>query len=659
MAVAAISKKLGRPIKFIADRLESFTTDIHARCHKISGKLGVDKEGKILAMEINDLSGIGPFSMYPRTSAIETNQVLNLSGAPYVIPNYKAIGTVVFQNKTPMCQYRAVGHPIAVAITEALIDKAANKIDIGLSEIRKKNFIPDNAYPNKTPSGVPLEDLSHQASMDKLLTMMNIQEIEKEKIASLDKNVLSGYGVISMCEVTNPSPLLDFNDVAKCQVDCPDLISLQAKPDLHILPLPVPGGSLWCDFSTGIARPVLPFKFRRTAFDVLHALSHPGIRSSRRLIVSRFLWPGMNSDCNTWARSCLSCQKAKVIRHERPVLQEIPIPVRRFDHIHVDIVGPLPPSEGFAYLFTIIDRTTRWPEAIPIADISASTCARALFSHWISRFGVPAMITSDRGAQFTSSLWSRLCDFMGTKQSMTTAFHPQSNGIVERFHRSLKASLRARLCGPKWTIDLPLVLLGLRSSPRDSDGVSTAERVYGTTLCLPDQFLSTPYIPSKHALQQYRSVIEGAAPPPTNPKQTNSEYISPDLMTSDFVFVKRMAHAHPLAPQYLGPYKVLERKSNVFKLQVGNKTEIITVHRLKPCFSDIPVQEEKYLTLQREQENLKLVQEDTQSSLKVRITQACSPSTLSLTVTRLPILAVTLNVQQKVYFRFENFIYGL
>ena len=181
MAVAAISKKLGRPIKFIADRLESFTTDIHARCHKISGKLGVDKEGKILAMEINDLSGIGPFSMYPRTSAIETNQVLNLSGAPYIIPNYKAVGTVVFQNKTPMCQYRAVGHPIAVAITEALVDKAATKIGINLHEIRKKNFIPDNAYPNKTPSGEPLEDLSHQASMDKLLGMMNIAEIEKQK----------------------------------------------------------------------------------------------------------------------------------------------------------------------------------------------------------------------------------------------------------------------------------------------------------------------------------------------------------------------------------------------------------------------------------------------------------------------------------------------
>ena len=234
MAVAAISKKLGRPIKFIADRLESFTTDIHARCHKISGKLGVDKEGKILAMEINDLSGIGPFSMYPRTSAIETNQVLNLSGAPYIIPNYKAVGTVVFQNKTPMCQYRAVGHPIAVAITEALIDKAATKIGLTLDKIRKINFIPDNAYPNKCPSGVPLEDLSHQASMDKLLGMMNIAEIEKQKEDDLAKGVLTGYGVIAMCEVTNPSPL--FYGVGGAHISSQDgaSIRLEGSGAIHL-----------------------------------------------------------------------------------------------------------------------------------------------------------------------------------------------------------------------------------------------------------------------------------------------------------------------------------------------------------------------------------------------------------------------------------------
>ena len=227
MAAVAVSKKIGRPVKFIADRLESFTTDIHARCHKISGKLAVDKDGKITAMEVNDLSGIGPFSMYPRTSAIETNQVLNLSGAPYVIPNYKAIGTVVFQNKTPMCQYRAVGHPIAVAITEALIDKAAMKIGLSLAKIRQINFIPDNSYPNKTPSGVPLEDLSHQASMDKLLSIMDIDNIENPNKDDLIPGTISGIGVISMSEVTNPSPL--FYGVGGAHISSQDGASIRLE----------------------------------------------------------------------------------------------------------------------------------------------------------------------------------------------------------------------------------------------------------------------------------------------------------------------------------------------------------------------------------------------------------------------------------------------
>jgi Aerobic-type carbon monoxide dehydrogenase, large subunit CoxL/CutL homologs len=115
--------------------------------------------------------------VYPRSSAIETNQVLNLSSASYIVPNYKAKGTVVFQNKTPMCQYIAVGHPIPVAVTEALIDKAANSLNIDRYKFRKKNLIPNNAYPTKTPSGVPLEDLSHHACIEKLSNMMNLPKL--------------------------------------------------------------------------------------------------------------------------------------------------------------------------------------------------------------------------------------------------------------------------------------------------------------------------------------------------------------------------------------------------------------------------------------------------------------------------------------------------
>ncbi|MDO9060199.1 MAG: molybdopterin-dependent oxidoreductase, partial [Bradyrhizobium sp.] len=113
MATYALSKLLRRPIKFVADRVESFNTDIHARDHRCWGRIGVGRDGVITAFEIDDLTGIGPYSMYPRTSAIEANQVVNLVGGPYVTRNYRARARVVFQNKNVMCQYRAVGHPIA------------------------------------------------------------------------------------------------------------------------------------------------------------------------------------------------------------------------------------------------------------------------------------------------------------------------------------------------------------------------------------------------------------------------------------------------------------------------------------------------------------------------------------------------------------------
>ena len=234
MVAVAVSKIMNRPVKYIADRLESYSTDIHSRCHKIYGKLGVDDKGKIIAFEIDDLSGIGPYSVYPRTSAIETNQVLNLSAASYVVPNYKAKGTVVFQNKTPMCQYRAVGHPIAVAITEALVDKAASECNIDRFEFRKNNLIPDNAYPTKTPSGVPLEDLSHHACIEKLKKLMNIDELERYKKESLIKGRYKGFSIINMVEVTNPSPL--FYGVGGAPISSQDgaSIRLEGSGAVHV-----------------------------------------------------------------------------------------------------------------------------------------------------------------------------------------------------------------------------------------------------------------------------------------------------------------------------------------------------------------------------------------------------------------------------------------
>ena len=205
MATYALSKMLRRPVKYVADRMESFNTDIHARDHRCKGRIGVNRDGTITAFEIDDLTGIGPYSMYPRTSAIEANQVVNLVGGPYTTKNYRARTRVVFQNKNVMCQYRAVGHPIACSVTEGLVDLAAMKIGMDPAEIRRRNLIADDAYPCVSASGLRFELLSHHQSLNKLLKMMDYDALRAEQASLRKQNIHRGIGIASFIEVTNPS----------------------------------------------------------------------------------------------------------------------------------------------------------------------------------------------------------------------------------------------------------------------------------------------------------------------------------------------------------------------------------------------------------------------------------------------------------------------
>ena len=183
-------------------------------------------------------------------------------------------------------------------------------------------------------------------------------------------------------------------------------VGITPPTSLRIAKVPFDEGriTLWCDTSTGKNHPIVPVSLRRRVFDMIHRLIHPGIRSTRRLVKERFLWLGMARDVGEWVRQCLACQRAKVCRHTKALLQSFPLPDTRFSHIHMDVVGPLPVSRGFTHLLTIVDRYTRWPEAIPLADTSTLFLACALLSTWIARFGVPVRVTSDRGVQFTSEL---------------------------------------------------------------------------------------------------------------------------------------------------------------------------------------------------------------------------------------------------------------
>jgi carbon-monoxide dehydrogenase large subunit len=233
VAVAAIAKVMGRPVKFIADRLESFSTDIHARDHRIKARMAVDAEGRITAIDADDLTGIGPYSVYPRTSAVEGNQVVNLVGGPYDFPNYRARTTVVLQNKTPTCQYRAVGHPIAAAVTEGLVDLAAEALGLDPVELRRRNLMADGSYPRTSPAGMKFEGLSHVASLDKLVAMMDYTGLRVEQERLRQRGIQRGIGFASFIELTNPSPFM--YGIGGARISAQDGCTVRIDPDGSVM----------------------------------------------------------------------------------------------------------------------------------------------------------------------------------------------------------------------------------------------------------------------------------------------------------------------------------------------------------------------------------------------------------------------------------------
>ena len=261
------------------------------------------------------------------------------------------------------------------------------------------------------------------------------------------------------------------------------------------------------------------------------------------------------------------------------------VPTKRFDHVHIDIVGPLPYSDGFKNILTCVDRFTRWPEAIPIVDIRAETVADAFFSGWIARFGTPATITTDKGAQFESKLWDNLCNQFGVVRNQTTSYHPQSNGMVEHFHRQLNAAIMAHESPNPWTttLGLPAILIGLCFAIKELLGRSAAEMIYGTILRLPGEFTQKYTVDAHTDLDNYSDKLRVAMSqlhlcPLRDIHQKNIfQYKVLGNMLA-CIFVK---NRNSIASD--GPYKVIVRNGRVMKVLIKGKVETVSVDRVKPA----------------------------------------------------------------------------
>jgi len=216
---------------------------------------------------------------------------------------------------------------------------------------------------------------------------------------------------------------------------------------------------------------------------------------------------------------------------------------------------------------------------VPLTNVETATCRDALIRHWVARFGIPAHLMSDQGAQFTSSLWACTCEVIGAHHNTTTAYHPQSNGMVERAHRRLKDALKARLAAADWPEHLPWVLLDMNVAPKEDSGKSAAELVYGTTLTLPAQLAADQELPVGDILRNLRN----ADPIPTKHQQKEAPTEPPSqLAGAELVYVQKGGQLPPLAQPYSGPYKVLEQGPKYFRLDIGGKDTAVSVDRLKP-----------------------------------------------------------------------------
>jgi cleavage and polyadenylation specificity factor subunit 1 len=344
---------------------------------------------------------------------------------------------------------------------------------------------------------------------------------------------------------------------------------------------------IMCEVKGIIKRPFMPAPLRQRIFNQYHGLSHPGIKQTLNLIKTRYFWPRMSNQIKKLAKTCIACQTSKVTKHNITPIGAFPTQSERFEHVHIDLVGPLPTSAGYTYLLTCLDRFSRFPEAIPLTNITATTVAEAFLLHWIARYGVPVTITTDRGSQLESAHFNSILQMLGIKRIRTTAFHPQSNGILERFHRTLKGAFKAQKSPNDWYYNLPLILLGLRCTMKEELNASAAELLYGSTLRLPGDFFEAPHkdemIPANEYVEKLRHFMSKCRYQAPKQQQRRT-YLHKDLKECTHVFVRIDAVKRPLQRPYEGPFKVIKKNDKHFTIQRPRRVDTVSIDRLKVAY---------------------------------------------------------------------------
>ena len=316
----------------------------------------------------------------------------------------------------------------------------------------------------------------------------------------------------------------------------------------------------------------------------------------------RYYFDNIFNKCKSVCSSCEECQRNKIVRHTKSQVFEFLAPNERFQTIHLDIVGPLCETGSHRYLLTMIDRSTTWIEAEPMRTMSALEVAQTFYRTWISRFGTPLYVITDRGTQFESELFYHMSQIIGFTRLRTCAYKPSTNGLIERRHRTIKEILKSKIkslsATYKWTEILPSVLMAIRMAP-DDNKLSPFTRVTGTLMNVPTSFTLAENPTDNTCIQDVMRHLDPHRPR-LNSAATSSYYVPKELHRCQYVWLRTDRIRKPLEAPYSGPYKVIEHGNKNFVIEVNGKNHRVSIDRLKPFKS---IMKESELTDKKTQRN--------------------------------------------------------
>ena len=339
---------------------------------------------------------------------------------------------------------------------------------------------------------------------------------------------------------------------------------------------------------TGRLRLLVPPKFQNDVIKLVHDTGHFGRKRTIKLVAYNYWWKTLTKDCRNYVKYCMLCQQYKPT--PKPPREYISFPeTSRFRTVHIDLVGPFKrTARGNTSLLTMMDRCSRWIEAYPMQSTTAFACARKFISEWISRFGVPGRIISDRGPQFESLLFNIVCNQLGIKHNRTTAWHPETNGILERAHSTLKNSLRC-LCQQvyDWDDALPMALLAMRTAINDL-GVSPSLIIYGEQLALPRGVLEHEFPvyneDMPHFINRLHQNMQFIKDKILNIPQVQQNEYEDYVFPSNYAMMREPQLKPNLEAKWLGPYPVIDLFYPVIRLNIDGLEKNVNLDMVKPAF---------------------------------------------------------------------------